>query len=429
MSTFAQKRVNYPRDGPETSGSAHKDIFNEGAEGVPFFSPKQPVPAGTAIADQGATIPRIFQPVQVRGTRFQNRIWVSPMCQYSAQEGFATPWHLAHLGGILQRGPGLVMVEASSVQARGRITPEDLGIWLDAHVDGHRQIVQFAHSQNAKIGIQIAHAGRKASTVAPWLSTGDTATHAANGWPDDVIGPSDEPFDPRYPTPRAASIAEIEQVKRDFVAAARRAVDAGYDVIDLHFAHGYLVSSFLTPAVNKRTDKYGGSFENRTRLGLELVDAVRAVIPKDMPLYARISASDWLDTNPDWKGESWTIDEAAKFAELMVEHGVDVIDVSSGGNHSQQKVKGGPAYQAGFARAIKKAVGDKALVSAVGSINNGKLAEETIQGSGDEPKLDFIAAARPFQKNPGLVWAWADELGVPIVNAAQIRWGYGGRAK
>jgi len=226
------------------------------------------------------------------------------------------------------------------------------------------------------------------------------------------------------------SISEINQLKKDFVKAANRAVEAGFDVIELHFAHGYLVSSFLTPAVNKRTDQYGGSFENRTRLALELVEEVRAVIPESMPLFVRISASDWLDTNPDYTGESWTVDQAAKLAELFSERGVDVIDVSSGGNHPAQKVQGGPGYQAKFAKHIKKVVGDKMLVSAVGSIKTGTQAEEIISGGkdGDDVPVDLIAAGRMFQKNPGLVWAWADDLDIEIQLAHQIGWGFGGRA-
>ncbi len=321
------------------------------------------------------------------------------------------------------------MIEATSVQANGRITPEDSGIWLDAHVDTLRKHVEFAHSQNALIGVQLAHAGRKASTVAPWLSSGATAMVEANGWPDDVVSSGDEPFNADYPKPRSMTLAEIEQLKKDFVAAAHRAVHAGFDVVELHFAHGYLVSSFLTPAVNKRTDKYGGSFENRTRLALELVDMVRAVIPKTMPLFVRISATDWLDTNPEYTGESWTGDDSVKLALLLAQRGVDVLDVSSGGNHSAQKVQGGPGYQAPFAKKIKKAVGDKMLVSAVGSIKTGELAQELIVGgkSEDDVPLDLIASARMFQKNPGLVWAWADELGVSIQLAHQIGWGFGGR--
>ncbi|KAM0246162.1 hypothetical protein ACHAP5_004944 [Fusarium lateritium] len=413
-------------------GPAKSDtLYNKAAKGVPFFSPEQDPPAGLAIKPQnGRPVPRLFQPLKIRNVTMQNRIWVSPMCQYSSHEGFMTPWHLAHYGGMAQRGPGLMMIEATAVQANGRITPEDAGIWLDAHVESLRKNVDFAHSQNAKIAIQLAHAGRKASCVAPWISSGAVATEEAGGWPDDVMGPSTDRFDDEYPTPRSMTISEIEQLKKDFVKGAKRAVAAGFDVIELHFAHGYLVSSFLTPAVNKRTDQYGGSFENRTRLAIELVEAVRAVIPETMPLFVRLSASDWLDTNPNYTGESWTVDQAAKLSALLADRGVDVIDVSSGGNHREQKVQGGPGYQAKFAKHIKKVVGDKALVSSVGSIKTGTLAEEILSGGKDEDdvQLDLIAAGRMFQKNTGLVWAWAEDLDIEIQIAHQIRWGFGGRA-
>lgn len=325
--------------------------------------------------------------------------------------------------------PGLVMLEATAVQSNGRITPEDSGIWLDAHVDTLKKHVDFAHSQNALIGIQLAHAGRKASTVAPWLSSGATATEEVGGWPSDLIGPSEEPFDEHSAMPRAMSLADIAQVKHDFLLGVRRSLCAGFDVIELHFAHGFLVASFLSPAVNKRTDQYGGSFENRTRLALELIDATRAIIPEDMPLFVRISVTDWLDTNPDWKGPSWTVDDSVKLAKIFAQRGVDVIDVSSAGTHPQQKIMHGPGYQAPFAKKIKAAVGDSMLVSAVGSIATGHLAEKIItggEGEEDTP-LDLIAAARMFQKNPGLVWAWADDLDVAINVAHQIGWGFGGR--
>ncbi|KAM5351062.1 hypothetical protein ACJ41O_003785 [Fusarium nematophilum] len=441
MAAYLTKRILHPHHGipvsrPETPAPAKEEkckhpIPNVAAKGVSFYTPEQDPPAGLAIQPgDGSPVPRLFRPIKIRGVTMPNRIWVSPMCQYSAHEGFHTPWHITHYGGMAQRGPGLMMVEATAVQANGRITPEDSGIWLDAHVDTLRKHVEFSHSQNAKIGIQLAHAGRKASTVAPWLSSAATATEEVNGWPDDVVGPSDEAFNEHYPTPRAMSIKEIEQLKRDFVAGANRAVNAGFDVVELHFAHGYLVSSFLTPAVNKRSDKYGGSFENRTRLAVELVDEVRGVIPETMPLFVRISATDWLDTNSDYEGETWTVEESAKLAEIFAQRGVDVLDVSSGGNHAAQKVHGGPAYQAKFAKHIKKVVGDKLLVSAVGSIKTGTLAEEVIRGGKDEDDvpLDLVAAGRMFQKNPGLVWAWADDLGVAVQTAHQIGWGFGGRA-
>lgn len=329
--------------------------------------------------------------------------------------------------------PALIMVEATAVQANGRITPEDSGIWLDAHIDTLKKHVDLVHSQNGHIGIQLCHAGRKASTVAPWLSSGATATEEVGGWPSNVVGPSEEPFNEHYPTPRPLSLAEITQVKSDFLSGVRRALRAGFDVIEFHFAHGYLVSSFLSPAVNKRTDQYGGSFENRARLALEIIDATREIIPADMPLFVRISATDWLDTNPNWNGgPSWTVDDSVKLAQLLAQRGVDVLDVSSGGNHSLQKVVGGPGYQAPFAKAIKAVVKNTMLVSSVGSIKTGLDAQKIIEGSQDEDgsdtPLDLIAAGRMFLKNPGLVWAWADELGVTIHVAHQIGWGFGGRA-
>lgn len=321
------------------------------------------------------------------------------------------------------------MLEATAVQSRGRITPEDSGIWLDAHVEGLRKHVDFAHSQNALIGIQLGHAGRKASTLAPWLNGGSVATTAAGGWPDDVIGPTDEPFGSDYATPRAATIQEIEQVKTDFASAIRRAVQAGFDAIDLHFAHGYLVSSFFSPAVNKRADRYGGSFENRVRLALEIVEEARAIMPQDMPLFVRISATDWLHNNPDYIGETWNVEDSIRLAHLLAERGVDVLDVSSGGIHQLQKVDAGPGYQAPFARQIKQSVRDGLLVSSVGGIKTGTLAEEIIAGAEGETPLDLIAAGRTFQKHPGLVWSWADDLDTPIQIVHQIAWGFGGRPK
>lgn len=321
------------------------------------------------------------------------------------------------------------MLEATAVQARGRITPEDSGIWLDSHVEGLRKHVEFAHSNNSRIGVQIGHAGRKASCVAPWLDAGLAAIKEAGGWPDDVMGPSDEPFAPGYPIPRAMSLEEIEQLKEDFISGVRRAVEAGFDVIDFHFAHGYLVSSFLSPAVNKRTDKYGGSFENRVRLALEITEGARAVMPETMPLFVRISATDWLHNNPEYEGENWTMEQSTKLAHLLAERGVDVLDVSSGGIHKMQKVAGGPGYQAPFAKQIKKSVEDKLLISTVGSINTGTLAEKVISGGQDDTPLDLVAVGRLFQKNPGLVWSWADDLHTSIQIAHQIAWGFGGRAK
>lgn len=413
---------------PHNKEPADGDIYNDAAEGVPYYTPKQDPPAGTAVTPQpdDKPIPKLFSPLKIRDLQLQNRIMVSPMCQYSAHDGFHTPWHLTHLGGIIQRGPGLTFVEATAVQPRGRITPEDSGLWTDAQIPGLKATVDFAHSQSQKIGIQLAHAGRKASTVAPWLSMGNTATHAVGGWPDDVWAPSAIPYNDKFPMPKEMTLSQIEELKRDFVSATRRAVVAGFDVIEIHAAHGYLFGEFMSPASNKRSDQYGGSFENRVRLTLEVVELVRETIPKDMPLFVRISATDWLEEVEGLK--SWTVEESVKLAGLLADRGVDLLDVSSGGNHPKQKIKGGPGYQAPFARRIKEKVGERLLVSTVGSITTGKLAQELLEGGEGNVPLDVVMAGRMFQKNPGLVWAWAEELGVSIHVANQIGWGFGGRA-
>ncbi|KAF7555721.1 hypothetical protein G7Z17_g1951 [Cylindrodendrum hubeiense] len=411
MSSYIQR---YPLAGSQepTADKQLDTIVNVAARGIPYFTPAQNPPVGTALEPQpnGKATPKLFTPLKIRGVTIPNRIWVSPI--------------------LAQRGPGLVMIEATAVQANGRITPEDSGIWLDAHVENLQKTVDLAHSQNALIAIQLGHAGRKASTVAPWLNGALCAPAELNGWPDDVVGPSDEPWSDSFAAPRAMSLPEIKKLKDDFVSAAKRAMAAGFDAIELHFAHGYLVGSFLTLSANKRTDHYGGSFENRTRLALEIIDEIRAVIPDTMPLFVRISATEWLETNPEYKGEKWTIDESIQLAALFAERGVDVLDVSSGGSHPMQKVKGGPGYQAPFAKLIKKAVGDKMLVSTVGSITTGSLAEEIIAGgkNDDDLPLDLIASGRLFLKNPGLVWAWAEDLDVSIHTSHQFGWGFGGRA-
>ncbi|KAK5656048.1 hypothetical protein OQA88_5187 [Cercophora sp. LCS_1] len=416
---------------PPNGEPAKGGIYNDAAENIPFYTPKQDPPAGTAVTPQpdNKPIPKLFTPLTIRGLQLQNRIMVSPMCQYSANDGFHTPWHLTHLGGIVQRGPALTIVEATAVQPRGRITPEDSGLWQDAQIPGLAATVSFAHSQSQKIGIQLAHAGRKASTVAPWLSSGATATRAVGGWPDDVIAPSAIPYNDAFPHPKEMTLSEIDDLKRDFAAAAKRAVVAGFDAIEVHAAHGYLLHEFLSPASNHRTDAYGGSFENRTRLVLEVVEGLRGVIPEDMPLFVRISATDWLEEAEGYEGESWTVEQSVELAKLLAERGVDLLDVSSGGNHPSQKIKGGPGYQAPFAKRIKQAVGDKLLVATVGSITGGKQAQELLEGGkgGDDEPLDVVMAGRMFQKNPGLVWAWAEEVGVAIHVANQIGWGFGGR--
>jgi 2,4-dienoyl-CoA reductase-like NADH-dependent reductase (Old Yellow Enzyme family) len=341
---------------------------------------------------------------------------------------------MSHLGGIISRGPGLSIVEASAVVPEGRITPEDSGIWQDSQIEGLSKITEFAHSQGQKVAIQLAHAGRKASTVAPWLSMGAVATEEVNGWPTNVFSPSNIPFSEDYCTPKALTLPQIEDLKTAWVAAAKRAITAGFDAIEIHNAHGYLLHSFLSPVSNNRTDAYGGSFENRTRLTLELVELLRATIPDSMPLLLRISASDWLEHNPNFTEPSWTIADTVRLAPLLAARGVDLLDVSSGGLHPAQKITPGPGYQAPFAKAIKKALGpDSSMkVSTVGTITSGLQAEALLTGKGEgaqgEEELDCVAVGRMFQKNPGLVWTWAEELETRIKVANQIGWGFGGRA-
>lgn len=268
---------------------------------------------------------------------------VSPMCQYSAEDGHHTAWHFAHLGGMIMRGPGLTMVEATSPTPEGRITPEDSGLWKDSQIEPLKRIVEFAHSQNQKIGIQLGHAGRKASTVAPWLSSGDVADEHVNGWPSNVYGPSAIPYNDKHAMPKEMTKADIENLKSAWVASVERALTAGFDVIEIHNAHGYLLHNFVSPASNQRTDEYGGSFENRIRLTLEIVDLTRKTVPKDMPVFLRISATDWLENVKDVEG--WTVEETVKLSEILAERGVDLIDVSSGGNDPRQQIKTGPGYQ------------------------------------------------------------------------------------
>ncbi|PYI13770.1 FMN-linked oxidoreductase [Aspergillus japonicus CBS 114.51] len=397
------------------------DVDIAPAPGTSYFTPAQDPPAGTAANPQtsGKPVPKLYQPLTIRGLTFQNRLGLAPLCQYSAQDGHMTPYHIAHLGSIAQRGPGLMMIEATAVQPEGRITPQDVGLWKDSQIEPMRQVVEFVHSQNQKIGVQLAHAGRKASTVAPWISTAVVATEKVGGWPDNVKGPSDIAFADSFPQPKAMTKDDIVQFKNDWVAAVKRALAVGVDFIEIHNAHGYLLSSFLSPAANNRTDEYGGSFENRIRLPLEIAQLTRDTVGPNMPIFLRISASDWLEeVLPE---QSWNNDCTIQFAQELVKQGaVDLIDISSGGVHAAQKVKSSPGFQVPFAAAVKKAVGDKLLVSAVGAITNGRQAEEIIEKDG----IDVILVGRGFQKDPGLAWTFAQHLDVEISMASQIRWGF-----
>ncbi|KAI4096994.1 MAG: hypothetical protein L6R37_006882 [Teloschistes peruensis] len=401
-----------------------QNLVNEAAEGVPYYTPVQNPPSGTASDPQpdGSHPPKLFRPLKLRGVTFQNRIMLSPLCQYSADDGHHTAWHQTHLGGIIQRGPGLSMIEATAVTPEGRITPEDSGLWKDSQMAPLKYTVDFAHSQGQKIAIQLAHAGRKASSVAPWKTrsgVAQTTKLGHTGWPDNVLGPSDVPYE-GLANPKAMTKDDIENLKSAWVAAVRRSVKIGFDVIEIHNAHGYLLHSFVSPVSNKRTDEYGGSFENRIRLTLEIVELTRQNVPEDMPIFLRISATDWLEYEEEL--DSWKIEDTVRLAEILATKGVDLLDVSSGGIHPKQKVKSGPGYQAPFAQAVKDKVGDKLAVGTVGSITNGKQANELL-----EKGLDLAIVGRYFQKNPGLVWTFAEDLDCEINVANQIRWGFGGR--
>ncbi|RAH60646.1 NADH oxidase [Aspergillus piperis CBS 112811] len=401
-------------------------IDNPPAQGISYYTPAQTPPAGTQL--EGTT--KLFTPLTIRSLTLPNRLFLAPLCQYSARDGYATDWHLTHLGGILQRGPGLAIMESTAVQKIGRITPQDLGLYEDGQIEPLRRITEFAHSQSQKIAIQLAHAGRKASAVAPWLSVNAMAVKEVGGWPDEIVGPSAIAHEEGVnAAPRALSGEEVEELVRDFSGAAKRAVRAGFDAIEVHAAHGYLLHQFLSPVSNRRTDRYGGSFENRIRLLLEVCDAIRDAIPDTMPLLVRISATDWFEFDDGLKKEfpeSWTVEQSVRLAPILAGHGVDLVDVSSGGIHSKSAIaiRSGPAYQVHLAHEVKKAVGDRLLVTAVGGIKTGKLAEEVVQSG-----IDAVLAGRWFQQNPGLVRAFANELGVKVRMATQIDWSFEGRGK
>ncbi|KLO09030.1 FMN-linked oxidoreductase [Schizopora paradoxa] len=415
-------------------------LANTPAPNTSYFTPAQIPPSGTATNPQpdGSPIPKLFQPLKIRGAEFRNRIFVSPMCQYSADNGAMTAWHMAHLGGIFTRGPGLTMIEATAVVPQGRITPEDTGLWSDTQVEPLRKIVEFAHSQGQKIGIQLAHAGRKATMVAPWLCDPDPfiATEEHNGWPDDVWAPSAIPHAKGYPEPKALSRAQIKELVKAWADAAKRALRAGVDVVEIHNAHGYLLHAFMSPVSNKRIDEYGGSFENRIRFTLEVVDAVRAVIPESMPLFLRISVTDWLEeVFPD--EPSWKIEDTIKLAGILAEHGVDLIDISSAGISQAQKPRPGPlthAYQSYLSEAVRKVHGVEMgsatkdgkkgiYVGAVGGIRTGKIANAVLENG----EADIAFVGKQFQKDPSSVWTFAEDLGVQIKLANQIEWSFKGR--
>lgn len=318
-----------------------------------------------------------------------------------------------------------MLIEATAVQPAGRISPQDAGLWTDSQIGPLKRVVEFAHAQNQHIGIQLAHAGRKASTFPPWLALSDEVDEEAGGWPQDVNGPGDVPHSDALAAPRAMTKADIEAFKQAWAAAVRRSLAAGVDFIEIHNAHGYLLFSFLSPASNVgRTDEYGGeSFENRVRLTREIVSLTRDLIPDDMPLFLRVSATDWLTrSRPDLP--SWSLDDTCRLAKLLADDGhVDFLDVSSGGNHPDQKFEpepGAPTMHYPLSRAVKAAVGDRLAVGVVGGIKDGKTANAMLEDGG----LDAALVGRYFQKNPAMVWQFAEDLVVDVKVANQIGWAF-----
>jgi 2,4-dienoyl-CoA reductase-like NADH-dependent reductase (Old Yellow Enzyme family) len=337
---------------------------------------------------------KLFTPLQIKSVQFRNRIVVSPMCQYSSEDGFASDWHLVHLGSRAVGGAGFIISEAAAVSPEGRISPFDLGIWKDAHIEKLQQITSFIAAQGTVPGIQLAHAGRKASTNVPWQGRGKVAEDHG-GWT--AVAPSAIAFSDNYPMPVALDEQGIQKVISDFTAAAKRALQAGFKVVEIHSAHGYLIHQFLSPLSNHRTDKYGGAFENRIRLLLEVIAGVQTVWPADLPLIVRISATDWVEGG-------WHLEESIKLARILQEKGVDLIDVSSGGLSNLQQISTGPGYQLPFASRIKKETGMP--TGAVGMITT-SIQAETILVNGD---ADLIIMARELLRQPYFPLLAAHEL-------------------
>jgi 2,4-dienoyl-CoA reductase-like NADH-dependent reductase (Old Yellow Enzyme family) len=341
----------------------------------------------------------LFSPLTLRSITLKNRIAVSPMCEYSSIDGFANDWHLVHLGSRAVGGAALVFTEAAAVTAQGRISPEDLGIWKDAHIEPLARITRFIAEQGSVPGIQLAHAGRKASTSAPWKG-GKPISPAEGGWTP-IVAPSAIPFDDGYQTPVALDLVGIQDNISAFASAARRSLAAGFQVIEIHAAHGYLINGFLSPLSNTRTDAYGGSFENRTRFLREIVASVRSEWPDYLPLFVRISATDWVEGG-------WTVEDSVELARMLQPLGVDLFDCSSGGNVPKVRIPLGPGYQVPLAERVRCETGMP--TGAVGMITTPKQADDVVR----ESKADIVLLAREELRDPYFPLHAAKALGAEI---------------
>ncbi|MEU6377101.1 NADH:flavin oxidoreductase/NADH oxidase [Streptomyces sp. NPDC046909] len=343
----------------------------------------------------------LFEPFTLRDLTIPNRVWMPPMCQYSAAPegpdvGAPHDWHFAHYGARAAGGTGLIIVEATGVSPEGRISPYDLGIWSDTQVEAFRRITRFLVAQGTVPGIQLAHAGRKASTDQPWKGGAPLGPDAL-GW--QPLGPSPVSFDERHAVPTELTVTQIKEIVRQFADAARRALAAGFEVAEIHGAHGYLIANFLSPHSNRRTDEYGGSYANRTRFALEVVDAVREVWPDDKPLFFRISATDWLDEG------GWTPDDTVRLASDLQAHGIDLLDVSTGGNAAGVHIPTGPGYQVPFAARVKAET--SLPVAAVGMITEPEQAEKILVNG----EADAVLLGRELLRSPSWARQAARELG------------------
>lgn len=360
----------------------------------------------------------LFEPFVLRSLTVPNRVWTAPMCQYSAPTdgpdvGVPGDWHLAHLASRAVGGCGLVLTEATAVCPEGRISPADTGLWNERQQHAFARVNRLLKEQGAVPGVQLAHAGRKASTDAPWRG-GTPLTADDGGWRP--VGPSAVPFADGHLTPEELTVEEIARVVRQFADAAVRARAAGFEVVEIHGAHGYLVNEFLSPHSNRRTDSYGGAFENRVRLALEIVDAVRAVWPDELPVFFRISATDWLEESGG--GAGWTADETVRLAKELTAHGVDLLDTSTGGNAARVDIPLGPGYQVPFAARVKAETGMR--VAAVGLITEPRQAEEIVAGG----QADAVLLGRALLRDPYWPHRAARELGsaTPVPTQYRAAW-------
>ncbi len=348
-------------------------------------------------------MPQLFDPLTQRSVTFKNRIAVSPMCQYSSEDGFANDWHLVHLVSRAVGGAGFVMTEAAAVEPQGRITPQDLGIWQNAHLEKLAQIVELIHRNGAVSGIQLAHAGRKASTATPWHN-GVILSEDEEGWT--TVAPSAIPFESENRPPRELSVAQIQALTEDFTNAARRSVEVGFKVIEIHAAHGYLLHEFLSPLSNHREDSYGGGFENRIRFLCEVVEAVRDAIPDGTPIWVRISATDWVENG-------WTIEQSVALSDKLKSLGVDLMDCSSGAIVPGEKIPVGAGYQTRFAEHIRREAG--IATGAVGMITSPHQADHIIRSE----QADIVLLAREMLRNPYWPQRAAKELRQPVPTPVQ----------